>query len=102
MMGGGSLEVEEYSQGDEQGGKRQAVANQRQVEEIHGRLEGGNKEAMMGLSGSIRLMIDGRRSFSSSHGRRRQEALPVPAPADLIGTRPPTTRLSLVCSLQRV
>lgn len=39
MMGGGSLEVEEYSQGDEQGRERQAVANQRQVEEIHGRLE---------------------------------------------------------------
>lgn len=38
-MCSGSLEVEEYSQGDEQGSERQTVANQRQVEEIHGSLE---------------------------------------------------------------
>lgn len=46
-MDGGSLEVEEYSQGDEQGGERQAVANQRQVEEIHGSLvekQGGHDQ----------------------------------------------------------
>lgn len=61
-MGGASLEVKEYSEGDEQGRQRQALSNQRQVEEIHGSL-GGKKQAVIRLSGSIRLMTDDQREL---------------------------------------
>lgn len=35
-----SLEVEEYSEGDEEGGQGQPVSDERQIKQIHRRLEG--------------------------------------------------------------